>query len=216
MNRRVILFCNGAYENAGFYRDYLKQHSFDQVIAVDGGLNFLDSIGVRPDLIIGDLDSAAPAVLEDYGDVKKVRFPAKKNFSDTELALEQALEGGAREIVMAGVTGGRTDHSLDNLFLLKALLKKGVKARIITDNETLFCIDRLTELSVPKGRTVSLIPLTEMVKGVTLTGFEYPLKNACLSQDHPGRSVSNRTAENRQRIALEEGVLLVDVLKNAQ
>src|SRR5688572_13072696 len=93
----------------------------DTVIAADGGAGALDRIGRRPDLLVGDIDSVDPALVEwlASGGMPIERHPADKEASDTELAVTAALDAGASEIVILGAVGGdRLDHELANLLLL--------------------------------------------------------------------------------------------------
>src|SRR6187402_61492 len=114
---RTVLVASGQADAA----DARWLDGADQVVAVDGGTAWLASVGRRPDLVIGDLDSADPAliaVLEAKG-VPIERHAAAKDASDTELAVAAALAAGAEEVVILGALAGpRLDHQLANLMLL--------------------------------------------------------------------------------------------------
>ncbi|MBA3740017.1 MAG: thiamine diphosphokinase, partial [Chloroflexi bacterium] len=102
-------------------RDTMWLDGADLVIAADGGAASLDRLAQRPDLLVGDLDSADAATVERFATVgtRVERHLPDKDASDTELALEAALAAGATEIVLLGAVGGdRLDHELTNLLLL--------------------------------------------------------------------------------------------------
>ncbi|HEY6607734.1 MAG TPA: thiamine diphosphokinase, partial [Candidatus Limnocylindria bacterium] len=93
----------------------------DMVVAADGGGRALDELGRRPDVVIGDLDSIEPELVDRLGaaGARVERHPADKDASDTELAVLHALDAGADQIVLLGAVGGdRLDHELANVLLL--------------------------------------------------------------------------------------------------
>ena len=102
------------------------------VIAADGGALKAELLGLRPDVVIGDLDSLSQgklAELEATG-AEVVRHPMDKDASDTELAVLEAVRRGATEIVIVAALGGlRFDHALANVLLLGLPGSAGVTAR---------------------------------------------------------------------------------------
>ena len=81
------------------------------LIAVDGGLTTCRAMRRRPDLFVGDLDSAR---VPPRG-VASTIYPAAKDFSDFSGALSAAHGLGAEVAVIAGLLGGRLDHEWANL-----------------------------------------------------------------------------------------------------
>ena len=104
----------------------------DLVIAADSGANWLDAVGVQPDRLIGDLDSADPAVVDRLraAGVVVEQHPVDKDASDLELSLEWALRQGADEIVVLGWGGGAVDHLAANLLVLAIALPTGTTLRL--------------------------------------------------------------------------------------
>ena len=118
--KRCLIITGGPID-LGFARSYLSGEGFDRVIAVDRGLNAAWALGIVPDVIVGDFDSADPAALADFRRrehiVWEVHQPEKDD-TDTELAIKRAAAMGAGYIVLLGATGGRLDHLLGNIHLL--------------------------------------------------------------------------------------------------
>ena len=106
----------------------------DLVIAADGGATSLDALGRRPDLLVGDMDSTDPSLVERLASsgTTVVRHPADKDASDTALAVGEALSAGATDLVILGaVRGERLDHALANLLLLAGPELTGCTVRAV-------------------------------------------------------------------------------------
>lgn len=176
----------------------------DLVIAADGGCRHLAAVGVRPDLVVGDLDSCES--LPDGVPVQ--RHPVRKDETDTELALRIGYDRGYREFVVLGGLGGREDHSFANFSLLLYMKQRG--ANVILRSETtdvcvIFSEDFCIEGRV--GDVVSLFALGGAAHGVTLHGLSYPLTNATLTPDVP-LGVSNELTHTVAHVTVREGALL--------
>jgi len=197
---RAFIIGNGENKNLS---GVLKN---DFIICADGGYNHAKSSGIIPDIVIGDMDSVG-----DYSDAKNVvTYPPEKDFTDSELAINLAIEKGCDEIVLTGMTGTRLDHTLANIGLLRAISQKGVKATLLDENNTIYYIDDKFELLGAVGMTVSVIPLSEKLSGVTETGFYYKLENEDLYFGTT-RGVSNIVTEDKATITVSEGFGVVIV-----
>ncbi|MBI2201571.1 MAG: thiamine diphosphokinase [Armatimonadetes bacterium] len=181
-------------------------------ICANGGLRIARRVGVPPQIVIGDFDSAPAGLLRwaQAHDARLIRHPARKDKSDTELALDAAVEGGAREVEFLGVLGGRVDHTLANVALLVQAEARGVRATIVGGDQELLLARRATVVAGGRGDLVSLIPMTPTVTGITLTGFRYPLKNATARQGST-RTISNVIDRSPATIRFKRGRLLVVV-----
>jgi thiamine pyrophosphokinase len=185
----------------------------DLLIGADSGALRLIELGFAPDLAIGDFDSVTPDELEIIRRASRrteIVDPMDKDHTDTELAFNRALEHGPEEIVIAGALGTRFDHSLANVHLLASARRRGVRA-VAADgrNEIRLAAggDRLT-LRRTDRPTVSLLPLTPVVTGITLEGFRYPLKDARLEIGQ-SLGISNVLEAEEGVVTVGEGLLLV-------
>ena len=115
----------------------LHMSEADLIIAADSGYNNASRLGVRPGLLLGDLDSIdrkklAPDELEH---IEKIIVPAIKDDTDTQLAVDTALSRGADKIYIIGGLGGRLDHTLSSVFLLEYIADRGADA-VMTDGQS--------------------------------------------------------------------------------
>jgi len=115
---KTVLFANGDLPLPKHLRAQLNNNDF--FIAVDGGLSYITAMKLKPNLIIGDLDSADPELVDRFKaqGVEVRKYPPEKNETDLELALDAALEMKPDIIWIAGALGNRLDQTLGNVFLL--------------------------------------------------------------------------------------------------
>lgn len=100
----------------------------DLVLAADGGYRALYSLGYTPDLLLGDFDSLGDLPLPP--DLPVLRFPARKDDTDTGLALRHGLDRGFRDFALYGCAGGRVDHLLANLQSMARVSRLGATIRL--------------------------------------------------------------------------------------
>jgi thiamine pyrophosphokinase len=204
-----VVFVNGVVRDYDGLRRWLQPG--DYLVAADGGGAHADALGVRPHIIVGDLDSLAPervAALEAAG-VGVERYPTGKDATDLELAMHHAVAAGAREIVLLGALGGRLDQALANVLILAQrnwpaevkLVEDDMVAMVLHGGESL-------ALSATLGTTVSLLPLSAQVTGITYQGLLYPLSDATLTLGST-RGISNVVVAQPATIRIDEGIALV-------
>lgn len=207
---RIVIFANGELNQPERLKASL--HPTDRIFCADGGtLNAL-ALNLTPEIIIGDLDSLPAEVvtrMESVG-VTIQRHPANKDQTDLELALELAVAQQPDEILLVTALGGRLDQMLANILLLTrpgyagpqlALIDGPQQAILLRDHGCLSLAGR-------PGDTLSVVPLTAKVTGVTLVGVQWPLTNATLSLGSTW-SISNQFATNQVTVEIERGVALV-------
>lgn len=204
-----------------------------RLIAADRGLEFFLDYLILPDVVIGDFDS----LLEDgknflemqsedipYGGmlewklqkgegkvVEVVRLRPEKDDSDTQSAMNYAIQNGAKEIVILGVTGNRVDHLMANFGLLILAQKQGAEVALADRYNYMKLISSGTILKKAEqfGKYVSFFPLGEDVTGLTLEGFKYPLDKYHLTTADSGLTVSNEISEEYAKVTYESGTLLM-------
>jgi thiamine pyrophosphokinase len=183
----------------------------DLLVAVDGGAENVAGGEVKPDVLIGDMDSVTAdtrRILEESG-VEVVRLPAAKDETDTEAALRLVIERGADDITVYGALGGpRLDHLLGNILLLSASWLVGCAVRLVDRRHEIFSARGDVVFGGEPGDLVSLLPLTAEVKDVRTSGLSYPLGGETLFRSST-RSVSNSMRGVEAQVKHGEGVLLV-------
>jgi thiamine pyrophosphokinase len=211
---RAVIFANGEFRDdwgaQGFFR------AGDLVIGADGGTRNALSIGVTPDVVIGDLDSLSSdelAAVRQTGS-RVVRFSPRKDETDLELALLHAAAQGPSEIIVLAAIGGRLDQTIANLMLLALPELRHLDVQIVDGRQRALIIPCGTAGRTVSGRpgdTVSLIPLGGDVCGVMTRGLEWALKDETLVFSR-ARGVSNVLAGCSACIHVREGVLLCIVI----
>jgi thiamine pyrophosphokinase len=180
------------------------------VIAADSGAEHALAMGRVIDVAVGDFDSLLPSSLEavERAGARIERHPADKDRTDLEIALDGALELGAREIVVVGGHGGRLDHFLANALLLASPKYAAVSVSAFMGAGRLFVVrERLAFAGTP-GQLVSLLALHEPATGVSTEGLRWELRDDTLL---PGssRGVSNEHLGTEAVVSLDSGVLVV-------
>ncbi len=203
----TVIFTGGKLTDGKPVRQALA--SADSVIAADSGaLSALD-MGVTPSVVIGDfdsLDTKHQAGLKAKG-TKLIAHPVEKDKTDTELAIDYAVEEGAKHItILGGIEGNRIDHILANVFVVNG---HDTPIRLINGETTVWRIkEPRTELiSGSAGDRLSLLPLTQGVGGITTSGLKYALKDGLLKMGQ-SRGVSNVMTRKQASVTWARGVLL--------
>ncbi len=213
--KKAIIFANATYEDLNFYEKLIDKHKNYTLIAVDGGLNLFYKLKKKPDLIIGDLDSVDKKVLKKFKKIKRKTFPEIKDFTDTRSALEYLQKSGCKKVIMTGVWGNRIDHSLANISLLERFSKKMDISLLNEHNKAkVYFAPVELDLHLKKGTTCSLLALNEELRGISLEGFFYPLEKFDLKRIDADRCVSNVAVKNKQKIKIESGTVLLDIIKD--
>ncbi len=183
----AIIFANGILGDTDC-RHLLEQARL--VVAADGGSRHALVLGVTPHVIIGDLDSLNGELSDAVGKIKILRFPVEKDKSDTELALEYVRNQGFAKVVLLGALGGRIDHTLANLTLLRKAAGMGVELILMNGRQRVMLVAGNTKIDGRKGDLLSLVPLTPKVDGIWTEGLKYPLQgeDLCLGDS---RGISN-------------------------
>lgn len=210
MHQNIVIISGGRLGDMEFFRRKLDQTGDFLMICCDGGARHLVKTGRVPDVLIGDMDSLLPEQLGPYEQqgVKMIRYPAGKDFTDTALAMDYALELKPQRIQIWGALGGRIDHALANLFLLIRGKEAGVATCLLDEYGETFVPAEDAVFENAEGCVVSLLALSSRVEGITLEGFAYPMEEGTLELSE-SRGVSNIIASKRARIHVRSGHLLV-------
>ncbi len=199
---RAIILGGGKIDNVDFYRSFISDD--DYIICADSGYDSALKLGITPNILIGDMDSLQSKVT----DTKTVQYPARKDMTDGQLAVEYAVGNDFEEIIMIGFIGSRMDHTLTNISFLDKINSENKYGVIIDEHNEMYLTTDTIELSGKKGDIVSVIPVSELVRGVTTYNLEYPLDNENLYYND-SRGVSNVMCGDMCRITVKSGKALV-------
>jgi thiamine pyrophosphokinase len=182
-----------------------KPDSTDYVVGADRGYLVLEKNKIKPDLVIGDFDSYTGEIQCE----SIVRFPVKKDYTDSELAIKHALEKGYKSIRIFGAIGGSLDHTIANLSLLVKYASKGIEIAFYDGENVVFSITNSGACfdENASGR-ISVFSACDKALGVFEKGLLYELDNAILQNTEP-LGVSNEFVGVPSEISVQNGTLIL-------
>lgn len=190
---------------AGDFKKGFTPRKNDFVIAADGGYDGLIAKGIRPDLLIGDLDS----IKEIPTGIETVRYPVKKDETDMLLSYAEGVKRGYTEFLIYGGTGGREDHTFANYSLLLYITERGHKATLLSDTGAVYMIKNSEiTLTGEEEKHLSAFPFGREARGVSIKGAEYECEGITLTPEFP-LAVSNRFIGRDVNISVKDGALLI-------
>ncbi len=213
--KTVALFLNHRYraKDNSFYMKIYRAADF--TIAVDGGIRFFTKNKIRPDLLIGDFDST-PRLSKKYLAALNIeKYPAKKDKTDSQLAVDAALRCGAKAIEICGaISRSEIDHFLGNIFLLEIINRYNLKnkntimARLVSPKGSLYLLHNSSaHLVGDKGDFISIIPLSNNLR-LDFTGLEYspPTRRVNIGES---LTLRNRLRLKSSHVSVENGRAIV-------
>lgn len=213
----TILLCGGHMDDP-FVRDCIEDISPDCIIGIDRGLEFCYRNRIVPQYILGDFDSIRPEVIGWYREQKEIpirEYKPEKDATDTRMGLELALKLGSDRIFLLGATGGRLDHYMGNLQSLVVPAMAGKEAWILDEQNAMTVLSRSRTIKkeCAFGKYISFFSMGDEVRGITLSGFKYPLKDYDMT-NFDGIGVSNELAEDTALVEFRQGFLLMVMSKD--
>ena len=177
---KILIFSGGKAPALELFKKELSDNNM--LICVDCGANYLHKNNIIPDILLGDFDSISKESLNFFKSrgCSIITYPPEKDYTDSELALFEALKFNPSEITFLGCTGTRVDHMLGNLGLLDKCLKRGIKASIKDDNNKIILTNKSLKLIGKKGDIFSIHAYCDSINNLTIEGAKYPLNNYCL------------------------------------
>jgi len=206
--QRIIIFANG--ELPDLNKAHLLLRLDDYLLCADGGTRHALALGLKPDLVIGDMDSLGQEPwqkLEKAGVPVEI-FPRDKNETDLELAINRAIELEPEQIVIIAALGGRLDQALGNIALLTDPRLSAFDVRLDDGVEELFICRGQAQVRGRSGDLVSLIPWGSPVRGIQTQGLKWSLDNETLYPERT-RGISNELLDETASIKISSGILLV-------
>lgn len=152
-----------------------RQIAGTRVIAADSGIRHAAILTVTPELWVGDFDSADDGDHDEHRQVPRLTFPASKDRTDGEIAIEEAQKRGAKSLLLVGAFGGRTDQAVGHMAMAIRLGQQGYDVRLTSGREEAIPLG-------PAPVTMTLaphIPFSVLgfgdLEGLTLEGVRWPL-----------------------------------------
>lgn len=175
------------------------------VICADKGLLLAQSLGIVPDLILGDFDS-----LEYTPQGNNVMsYPVEKDDTDLMLAINMGLKEGFSTFTIYGACGGRLDHMIGNIECLALLVKNGASGEIVGDNERIRLLTPgVHSVKRKVGFSMSLFAYSAEVTGLSISGTKYTTDKATLKKAST-LGVSNVITDDNARISFDSGILMI-------
>ena len=197
--KKALIIGASPEKNVDYIADLVNNVEPDIVICADGGIKSAEKAGIKPNIIIGDMDSFNDSLKKYEKNTEIIKLPCKKDFTDLKEAVDKIISSGISELHIACVSDGRLDHYLANLHLLEYICSKECNATIYSSqNITFFCKDPNINLQMPQGfKYFSIIPVSPTLTNVNLKHLEYELTDGTLNRDVP-ISVSNEALPNTE------------------
>lgn len=188
---RCVIICASPYNQPEFIKSELRND--DYIICADGGYDTAKSIGINPDIIIGDFDSSITPIPDN---IQKIILPVEKDDTDSIYCIKYGISKGYKEFLLLGATGSRADHFYANLALLKFAHNNDCTAVLKDSKTSIYYTENNLDLHC-NSCTVSVFPFGCSQAVVSLNGFKYPADKLVMTSEFPiGTSniVTNETA----------------------
>ena len=198
-----------------FIKSYINYRGSDShfVYCADGGVENARSMGISPNMIMGDFDSISIEALNITDKSLKpgvILLPSKKDETDLFACVMDGLEKGFNDFILMCCTGGRLDHFMGALAILEYLDLKKAKGLII-DSKNVIMFLKNGSLKLDKDekfKYLSIIPLDDTICGVSTEGLEYPLDRETLYR-YKGLGISNEIIGESGIVSIEKGSALI-------
>lgn len=201
--RRCVIIGGAEIRTYDRVRSYFQPDDF--FIFCDCGLRHQSPLGVTPDLIVGDFDSHA----RPETDTETIVLPVRKDDTDTVFAAKEALRRGFTDFLLLGVSGGRMDHTLVNVYLLVLLREAGAAALLVDDWSEMELVGA-EPVEIPDSFPYySLLNITGTARGITETGCKFPLENAEITCAYQYGTSNEVLPGQTARVMVNEGLLLL-------
>ncbi len=189
----------GNYERI---RNLLRDDDF--FVFCDSGLKHRDTLGVVPDLIVGDFDSYPKPCT----DIETIVLPCEKDDTDTMYAVKEGMHRGCGDFLLLGVVGGRLDHTLGNVAILQYIDSMG-KSGCVADDYSLMSIVSDEAYIEDSFAYFSLLNISGVARDVTIKNAKYPLADAEITCEYP-YGISNEVIKGKTaKVKIKEGKLLL-------
>lgn len=205
---KALIVSGGNAPSEKLLRKYAAMCDF--IIGADKGNECLLKYNIIPQVSLGDFDSIDKEILETIisKNIKVIKFPPEKDYTDTEIAIMEVLKTGADKIYLLGGTGTRVDHTLGNIGLILTTKEKGADLIIVDDNNIVYLADNDMTLYGKYGENISFHALSDVVKNFSIKGAKYNLDGYDMHLLDP-RAICNEFMDTPIKISFDSGNLLI-------
>ncbi len=208
---KCIIMCAGSFTPID-----IDIEDGDLVIAADNGLTHLQTIGIKPDIIVGDFDSleygsrSLVDAFEEADPDSVVRLPVEKDDTDAMAAVRIGLQKGYQKFFLYGALGGdRLDHTLANIQTLNFIKSEGAQGYIMDADCMMFILRDETKAFHPGfSGGFSLFALDTEITGVTIRGMKYNVENVTISNHFPIGVSNHIEGFEEASVTVEHGTAL--------
>lgn len=195
--------------SGGDFEKIKLNDKYDFFIACDKGYVYAKKLNIKPNIIVGDFDSAKkPKNVENVIKVSKI-----KDDTDTSLAVKYALKNGYKDLDIICALGGRIDHTLANISLMKYVVEHKGVVKIISNSATLMAFTKgKIRIKKESNKYLSIFSLSDKSKIDYIKGTKYDIKNLILKSSFP-LGVSNEFKNKLAEIKISKGVVLIVLIK---
>lgn len=181
----------------------------DFVIASDGGYIYCKELNIKPNLIVGDLDS----IDELPKDIETIKFNPIKDETDTYLAIKEGMKRGYKEFILYGCLGKRLEHTLANIQIMVGLLKEDASIELMDDNTYIKILKKNDELLIKENINgyISLFSYTNK-SVLTIDGLKYNVKRKTITNKFP-LGIDNETTNTSATIKIHKGIVILIISK---
>ena len=180
MTNSAVLIANGKVSKTNYIKKIIDSNDF--FISIDAKLENLKELGVKPNLILGDLDSTVISDLDSQIEVVEL---SNQNKTDLEKSLDYCIENNIKKVLILGSSGLREDHSMANI-LIASTYSNILHIELITSFYRIIFVRENTKINAPNA-PVSIISLSSDNK-ITTSGLKYDLNNEKLKSFSHGIS----------------------------
>ncbi len=215
-------------EGLDYAKEKIKKMNYTDIICADGGYNIAKKLDLIPSIVIGDFDSfendnlsneseASKNEISYYinkntkSNIKVIKLPKEKDLTDTEAALQLAIDNKSEQISIIGGLGRRFDHTMGNIALLKkyAISNSALSIKIIDGLNQIEIVNAGNyELEKNGYKYIGLIPITDEISEISSKGLKYNLLNQDL-QSTSTLGLSNEFTDETAKISFKQGLLMI-------
>jgi len=205
---RALILANGPFPPPVILRE-LRVHA-TLIVCADGGANWARRSKIKPDVILGDLDSIFPSTKRHFRDTPILKIEDQES-TDLQKAIRYCIERRVASADIIGALGDRIDHTTGSLGCFKKFGMR-IRLRFVDAVGELTLIRGSVRFKTGKGQKVSIIPL-DRCTGVTTTNLKYTLKNDVLELG-VREGISNEATGAVAAVSVKTGTLLLYRFRN--